>query len=55
MLRPIYPQDGVEYVKAMAEATAEYEAWVNGRRGKQTIQMFTTKKNPVTNEEFPDE
>ena len=44
MLRPLWPNNGVEYDKALAEAKKEYDEWMQSRKGKQTIQVYSRKQ-----------
>ena len=43
MTRPLYPVDGLAYMKAMVEAQEEYDAWMRGRRGIKGITIYSRK------------
>jgi len=45
MQKPLYPEHGQVYLQAMLEAAEEYDAWVDGRKGKkQGITVYTRKQ-----------
>ena len=44
MRKALYPEHGMEYDLAMMEAEKEYQAWVNSRKGKRGIVVYTRKQ-----------
>ena len=44
MQRPLYPSDGLPYMKALVDAQEEYDAWMRNRRGIKGITIYSRKE-----------
>lgn len=42
--RPLWPEDGTVYYKALAEAAEEYDRWVDGRKMNRGIRVYSRKE-----------